>query len=87
MPPFPLSLDFLSGIGDALHLGPWVVGLLFLLLLLIWGIYTWVLLYHLFQYGTSRLEILKMRVIYLTGSGILLILLALSFIAYLVALW
>lgn len=74
----------LSYVEKTLHIGPWMVGLLFALLIVFWAVYTWIIFYHWGRFGTAQLEVLKMRVIYLTGSGILLTLMAITLIAYIV---
>lgn len=75
------ALDKVNG-THLLSLSSGAVATVFFVLFIVWCIYSWILLYHWREYSPSKLEVVKMAVIYFTGSGIIVVLAALAFSVY-----
>ncbi len=77
-----MTSAILGQTGFQISLSPFFLFVIFSLAMLVWGVFFWVIRYHLKNYGTSALETLAMTIIYLLGSGILLAGLALFAFMY-----
>ncbi len=77
-----ISLGALNDAHFLIPLSPHVVGVIFFIFLCVWATYSWILLYHWRNYGTSKLEVATMSIIYFAGSAIIIVLTALAFSAY-----
>lgn len=60
---------------------PTAFGLIFFTLLFVFTVYSWMLGYHWFSYGTSKTTSWRTLVVYLTGAGVLLIVMLLAFLS------
>lgn len=67
-----MILSTLGQMGIQIPLTPFLIFLLLTLLMVAWGIFTWIVRYHWKSYGTSKLEVMSMSFVYFVGSGILL---------------
>ncbi len=67
-----MILTTLGQMGFHVPLTPFFLFVLFALLLGAWAIFSWIVRYHWKAYGTSKLDVISMSLIYFIGSGVLL---------------
>jgi len=77
-----MTSAILGQTGFQISLNPFFLFVIFTLAMLVWGVFFWVIRYHLKKYGTSILETLAMTLVFLLGSGVLLAGLALFAFLY-----
>jgi hypothetical protein len=68
----PMILATLGQMGFRVPLTPFFLFILFTLLMGAWGVFSWIVRYHWKSYGTSKLDVMTMSLVYFVGSGILL---------------
>lgn len=61
---------------------PMLLYILFAVFILLWIVFTFILVYHWKKYSVSNLDLLKMNLVYFIGSGVIIVLMGASAFLY-----